>query len=143
MQGTRELFERVAKLRRLFPPGFPVMGECLVHGVEEIRLKDGGIFRIVAAYVPEEKAIELDPNIDREKIALLIGRRHGIAVKPGEVFVWLFYHELGHHLRRERCLGVERRNVEFSPTPENLEEERQVEGYARERFTEWRRSRHG
>ena len=139
----KDLLQRIAKVRALFPPDFPVMGEAVAHGLEEIRLKRGGIFGVVAAYVPEEKAIELDPNIDRERIALLIGRRHGIAVEPGEVFVWLFYHELSHHLRRQRLLGVRERNVAFAPTEANMEEERQAEQYAKARFIEWRRSRHG
>ena len=133
-----DIFRAVAEVQKLFPVGFNPIRECLKHGVGEVRLKDGGIFRIAASYDPEEKAIEIDPGIDREKIAGVLFRRHGIAVKPGEVHLWMFLHELGHHLRRERLLGVENRNVMFSPTPRNMEEEREAEAYARRRFVEWK-----
>ena len=136
-----ELFQGIAEVQSLFPAGFNPIRECLKHGVGEVRLKDGGIFRIAASYDPEEKAIEIDPGIDREKIAGVLFRRHGIAVKPGEVHLWMFLHELGHHLRRERLLGVENRNVMFSPTPRNMEEEREAEAYAKRRFLEWRKSK--
>jgi hypothetical protein len=137
------LLRGIAELLALFPPDSGVLTECIRHGVGEVRLKDGGIFRIAASYDPEEKAIEIDPGIDREKIAAEISRRHGIAVKPGEVHLWMFLHELGHHLRRERLLGRRDRNVLFSPTPRNLEEERQAEAYAKRRFIEWRKSLEG
>ena len=141
--SAAELLRGIAAMQALFPSGFNVLTECIRHGVGEVRLKDGGIFRIAARYDPEEKAIEIDPGIDREKIAGVLFRRHGIAVKPNEVFVWLLYHELSHHSRRERLLGRRERNVLFSPTPEVLEEEREAESYAKRRFIEWRKSLEG
>lgn len=131
--------ERLGMVQSLFPPGFSVLAEMLRHGVKAIRLTDGGFLRYSAAYDPEEQAIELNPNLDRERLARVISERNGVRLEPGEVILWAFLHELGHHKRRRARSGV--LNAALNPSGENQLEDWLAEQYARKRFLAWRRTR--
>ena len=48
------------------------------------------------------------------------------------------FYELGHHARRRHTLHRKHRKIWLHPTPENFEEERKAEEYAKKRFLEWK-----
>jgi hypothetical protein len=92
-----------------------VLKECLKHGVAAIELKNH-LFSIPGSY--GEGVIALDPDADKERIVRTIRRRHGLEIRSDEVFVWIFYHELGHHV-----LGSD---------------QAKAERFAFDKFMEWR-----
>ena len=142
-----ELFRSIAAVRSLFPLDFEPIRECLKHGISAIRLETGQLFRLPGSYDAEEQTITLDPKVDWSKVAAEINRRHpGLGVTSEDVFVFVFYHEVGHHLQRQRLLGMSRRNgllarLSFWEAEEISAEEQAAETFAREKHLEWRRTR--
>jgi hypothetical protein len=123
-----EVFKTLAAVQSLFLRGFHPITESMKHGVKTIRLKRWVFLDVPACYDPAEKEICLDPNADVEHLSGILTRRHGIRVEPGEVHLWLFFHEVRHHQRRH--LGRSLRDPW---------EEREAEAYAKRRFVEWKR----
>jgi hypothetical protein len=139
----------LARFQALLPPGFPAVSECLKAGVLTARLRKGVLYGISSFFDPEEMAIEIDPDADREKIVAIAKRRTGVKVGVEEAFVWLLLHEIGHCLRREHVRTMQRRNllgtVGFSLFFMDWiavdEEERLADEYAAERYRKWKREK--
>lgn len=146
--GLTELFRGIAEVQALFPAGFNPIRECLKAGVSQIELGALGVYsKAPGSYDPDEQAIRLDPGLsalDREQLAREINKRHrGLGVTSEDVYVFVLFHELAHHLRRRRLLGMPRRNgllarLSFWEREEIFGEEYEAEAYARKRFLEWK-----
>ena len=150
--ATTELLRNLARVQAVFPPGFPFASEALSAGVESLRLRRG-IFGIASCYDPETGQIDLDPEADWGKIALQVGRRHGLKLTPEDARAFAFLHECGHARRRKQVLGMPRRNLlgiggsELSLSfflADHIaigNEEHEAESFAKKRFLEWKRGR--
>lgn len=140
-----DILRAAASMQDLFPPGFPAVPECLKAGVRTVRLKKGILFGINASFDPEEMAIDINLEADREKIVATVRRRTRIEIKAEEAFAWLLLHELGHCLRRKQVLSMSRRStfgggdLSFFDREEIDREESAADEYAKERFRKWKR----
>jgi hypothetical protein len=70
----------------------------------------------------------------------------GVKVTASDLFVWVLYHELAHHLRRRNLLPMSRRNATLgalgAAEGEAVSmEEHEAEAYAKRKFMEWKRRR--
>ncbi len=124
--SVTDFFEAHANVRRLFPRGFNVLSECLKHDVRAVRLKRWGLLEVPACY--GEGEIILDPDTDVKRLAGVISRRNGIRIDPEDVFVWLFLHEVGHHVRRHV----------YKPSNRDPWEEKKAEEFAKQEFLRWK-----
>ncbi len=88
------LIEALSRLSELIDPAL-ALKECLRYGVKEISFERHP-FGIPGSY--ENGTIFIDPKMDRARVVRTIGRRHGLEIAEGEAPLWIFYHELGHHV---------------------------------------------
>ncbi|MCX5884613.1 MAG: hypothetical protein NT096_01650 [Proteobacteria bacterium] len=103
-------------------PAKLVIKECLKYGIKKIILRTYRIFDWIPGTY-EATEIELDPEMDKEHLAWVLMFRHGIAIDPEDVPIWIFYHELGHHLKGKS--------------------EWEAERFAMEKYLEWKRVNRG
>lgn len=143
--GATDLLRNLGRVQALFPPGFNAVAEALKAGVCSIRLKKGILFGINASFDPEEMAIDINLEADREKIVATARRRTGVEIKVEEAFAWVLLHEIGHCLRRKQLLAMPRRNtiggrdLSIFDREEIDREESAADEYAKERFRKWKR----
>jgi len=121
-----DFFEAHANVQSLFPRGFNVLSVALKYGIRSVRLKRWRWVDTPACYGEEE--IILDPDADVKRLAGLISRRNGVRIEPEEVFVWLFLHEVGHHVRRHV----------YQPSNRDPWEEKKAEEFAKQEFLRWK-----
>ena len=148
--GTELLLRNLERVQALFPPGFSPVVECLKVGLDRIELGGLGLYRKVpGSYDAEEKAIRLNPDLsdsEKSELAAGISRRNGVTITAADLFVWVFFHEAAHHLRRRNVLAMSRRNVlggglGLAEGEALCYEEAEAESYARRRFLAWKKGR--
>jgi hypothetical protein len=114
-EGEVNLIDSLKKIGELIPAEL-ALRECLRYGVTEIVLVRHP-FGIHGSYL--DGKIFLNPDMDGKKIARIIRARHGLEITEAEAPVWIFYHELGHHVLRS-------------------DDQMAAERWALEKFMEWR-----
>jgi hypothetical protein len=128
-----------ALLRELFPErALPLVErEVRESGVGKLVFRKS-LLGIPALYDPEESAIALDPDVDREVLARKITRDAGLRVEPGEVHLWMLLHELGHARRRRFLPGRSRIFARsLCSRIEALEEDQLADEFARRVFRKY------
>lgn len=118
---TPETITGLNRLKSFFPDSFNVIGECLKSDVSIIRMvhlkQDSNntssliqevvrssirkLFQekfglILGYYDKKDDSISLNADIDRGRVACELSRQLGIDIKPDQIYIWIFFHEIGH-----------------------------------------------
>lgn len=138
-----------------------VFRECFKFGVNYVGT-DGGFMGwersgrwATFGYADSKRQIDLNPHIDKKKVAGQIREAQGIDIEPEEVYYWIWFHEIGHIVHEEETIKFLARrrdntlNRADSPADRKklraLSEavEKKADEYANQRFTEWKSSAQG
>ncbi|MFP4194296.1 MAG: hypothetical protein ACLFRO_05075 [Desulfobacterales bacterium] len=132
-----------------------VFSDCLKHGINQVGT-DGGYCNMNwwkrefwGTY--NGGSIDLNPHLNRAKVAERIKEQQGIEIEPEEVYYWIWFHEIGHAVHEKETREALRHQFNMTwgrkkPTDKDREEtrnaheiaERKANEYANRRFKEWK-----
>jgi hypothetical protein len=125
------LWDSLNAVGELLPPAL-LVEEMSRNGIEEVRVAP---IPFMAQYDVDTGVLTLNPNIDRTGVALRFSRRWCVIVDPADVYVAILFHEISHHLNRDKDkLAAGRHRWEA-----RKEAEVEADEFARKKFEAWKR----
>lgn len=126
------IWDSLKVIGRLLPVDL-LVEEMSRNNIEEVRVRD--LLGLLAICDVETGIITLNPNVDREKVARKFARAWCTLVDSADVYVCIWFHEVGHFLERDRL----RKNPDHFEVRREAEES--ADDYARKRFEKWKLER--